>query len=114
LRQCGPQSVKQNLTAVYGTASNFPLGLKLENPTQKPKGLVMARKTIEYAVAHLASAQAALIQRAWKATRAEDLYDGRLNSYLQVIAETLEKQNEKMYTMKSAAHTLKGIIEANF
>lgn len=74
----------------------------------------MSRKTIEYAVASLPKEQAALIKRAWKATGALDLYDGRLNSYLQVIVQTLEQQNEKMYTMKNASHTIKSILEANF
>ncbi len=74
----------------------------------------MARKTIEYAVASLQKEQAALIKRAWKATGCMDLYDGKLNMYLGVIAQTLESQNKKVDIMKSAATTVKGILEANF
>ena len=74
----------------------------------------MARKTIEYAVASLQKEQATLIKRAWKATGCMDLYDGKLNMYLGVIAQTLESQNKKVDTMKSAATTVKGILEANF
>lgn len=74
----------------------------------------MARKTIEYAVASLPKGQAALIKRAWKATGCMDLYDGKLNEYIGVIAQTLESQNKKIDTMKNAADTISRIIEANF
>lgn len=37
-------SVKQNPTAVYGTASNFPLGVKLEKTTQGPKAIDESRE----------------------------------------------------------------------
>ncbi len=75
----------------------------------------MSKKTIRDAVRnHFPKEQAELIIRIFNATKAMDLYDGDLTQYLTVIALTLEKQNEKMHTMKSASNTIKSILEANF
>ena len=75
----------------------------------------MARKTIRDAVRHqFPKEQAELLIRAFNATGAMELYNGNLSQYLQVIVETLEQQRQKMYTMRSAAATLKSILEANF
>ncbi len=74
----------------------------------------MSRKTIEHAASHFTVELGALFKRAFKATGAMDLYDGRPASYMQVIAQTLESQGKKIDTMKSAATTVEGILKANF
>lgn len=75
----------------------------------------MAKKTIRDAVRnHFPKKQAELIIRAFNATKVMDVYDGELPLYLEVIAQTLEKNFEKLYTMRSAANTVKSILDANF
>ena len=74
----------------------------------------MANKTIRDAVRDLPRRHAELIIRAFNATKAMDMYEGELSMYLQVIVQTLEENFEKMYTMKSAVHTISSIIDANF
>ena len=75
----------------------------------------MAGRTIRDAVCHgLPKKRAELIIRMFNATKVMDVYDGDLDLYFEVIAQTLEKQNEKLYTMKQASHTIKSIVEANF
>jgi hypothetical protein len=75
----------------------------------------MAKKTIRDAVRnHFPKKQAELIIRAFNATKVVDIYDGDLSLYLEVIAQTLEQDYEKMYNMRSASITIKSIIEANF
>ncbi len=75
----------------------------------------MSKKTIRDAVRnHFPKEQAELIIRAFNATKLMDLYDGDLTQYLRVIVQTLEENFEKMHTMRSAATTVKGILEANF
>ena len=59
----------------------------------------MARKTIEHAADRFTKELGILFKRAFIATGAEDLYDGRPASYMQVILQTLERQNEKLHTM---------------
>ncbi len=89
--------------------------MKPEKITDKPKGFPMARKTIRDAVRHnFPKEQAELIIRAFNATKAMELYDGNLTQYLEVIAQTLEQQYEKLYNMRSAAATMKSILDANF
>jgi hypothetical protein len=87
---------------------------KSEKITDKPKGFLMASKTIRDAVKPLRKELAELIIRAFNATNVMDVYDGKISQYLQVIAQTLEKQNKKINTMKSASITIKGILDANF
>ena len=74
----------------------------------------MASKTIIDAAEHFRTDIGKELIRAFKATGVIDLYNGDPLIYMQVIAQTLERQNEKLYTMRNAAHTLKSIIEANF
>ncbi len=74
----------------------------------------MSRKTIRDAVKKLPKEQAELLIRAFNATKVMDIYDGNLIMYLKIIIQTLDKQREKMHTMKSASHTIKSILEANF
>jgi len=75
----------------------------------------MAGKTIRDAVRHqFPKKRAELIIRMFNATKVIDVYDGDLDLYFEVIAQTLDKQNEKLYTMKQASHTIKSIVEANF
>ncbi|MCK5292942.1 MAG: hypothetical protein KAR39_13105 [Thermoplasmata archaeon] len=74
----------------------------------------MAKKTIRDAIKGLPRRHAELIIRAFNATKAMDVYEGDLSLYLQVIVQTLEENFEKMYVMKSAATTMKSILEANF
>jgi len=89
--------------------------LKSEKTTQEAKGLSMAGRTIRDAVCHgLPKKRAELIIRMFNATKVMDVYDGDLDLYFEVIAQTLEKQNEKLYTMKQASHTIRSIVEANF
>ncbi len=75
----------------------------------------MSKKTIRDAVRnHFPKEQAELIIRAFNATKVMDVYDGDLSLYFEVIAQTLEKNFEKMHNMRSAAVTMKSILEANF
>ncbi len=74
----------------------------------------MAKKTIRDAVKNLQKEHAQLIIRAFNATGVIDLYNGDLSQYLLIIVQTLGKQREQINTMKSAATTVKGILEANF
>jgi hypothetical protein len=90
------------------------LEAKSEKITDKPKGFMMARKTIRDAVKPLRKELAELIIRAFNATHVTDVYDGKISQYLQVIAHTLEKQKEQIDTMKRATTTISGIIRANF
>ena len=53
-------------------------------------------RTINYAVKNLQKETKEAILRAWEAANCMDLYDGKLSTYIQVIAQTLERQNKKI------------------
>ena len=73
----------------------------------------MARKTIEHAADRFSTELGALFKRAFEATGAMDLYDGRPASYMQVIAQTLENQKVKIECLESMSRTIRNIIDGN-
>jgi len=61
-------------------------------------------RTAKLAASKLPEKSREAFLRAWKAAHCMDLYGGRLEEYLQIIAQRLEQKTEQM-------EKLKGVIE---
>ena len=68
-------------------------------------------RTINYAVKNLQQETKEAILRAWFATNCMDLYDGKLSNYIQVIAQTLERQDKKIRELDNIIAKAQAILE---
>lgn len=69
------------------------------------------KRSINHAVKKLSSEVAKEVKRAFKATNCSDIYGGELATYIAVIAQTLEEQNEAIAKLKK--HTKEYVKEIN-
>ena len=68
-------------------------------------------KTIKYAVKNFPLPIKKAIIRAFEASNSMDIYDGRLESYITVIAQTMESQNAKVAKLANKVTELKKLLE---
>lgn len=73
----------------------------------------MSNKTIEDAAKQFSPEFGKFLVRAFKATGYIDLYDGRAEDYMQVIARVVEHQDKRLNQLVNTLQHISGVAKEN-